>query len=386
MRMTTPWRGGVFHRMHGVRTRSVIWITMSRKIKIALDAMGLDHGPAETVRAAARVSRETTISVVLVGPEDTLKAELARHEHNPEQIEIRHASQVIHMAEKPRTALSRKKDASIAVAAQLVGAGEADALVSAGSTGALVMASALYIPRIPGVKRAALAAVYPTRERNFSNDRFSLILDVGATVRVRAQDLLFFAYMGHAYASRISKTPHPSIGLLNLGAEETKGDEVLREAHQLMKVDRKLNFIGNVEGNDIPSGIADVIVCEGFTGNVVLKMAEGLSEIFTNLGAWAFKQSLFWRIGLMFLAGGLKQLKTVTDYREYGGAPFLGFSRLVIKAHGRSRAGAIANAIKVAAKGVRDGVCEEIEAAVTEFNERTGGPQPEPEPPEQVAD
>lgn len=335
--------------------------------------MGLDYGPGESVKAAAEVSRETTIQVLLVGNPEALKAELDRVEHNPDQIEIRPALEVIGMAEKPREALGRKKDASIAVAARAVAAGDADALVSAGSTGALVMAAAKHIPRIPGVKRAALAAVYPTRERNFSNDRFALILDVGATVRCRSEDLLFFAYMGHAYASRISKTPRPSIGLLNLGEEPTKGDEILREAYQLMKQDSRLNFIGNVEGNDIPRGIADVIVCEGFVGNVVLKMAEGLSEIFTNLGSWAFKQSLMWRMGLVLLSGGLKQLKNVTDYREYGGAPFLGFSRLVIKAHGRSRAGAISNALKVAAKGVRDGVCEEIEEAVGSFERRSQG-------------
>ena len=346
---------------------------MRRQIRVALDAMGSDYGPAETVRAAALVSKSTSIDILLVGDPEELKAHLDRNDHDPAQIEIRPALEVIGMAEKPREALGRKKDASIAVAARAVANGDADALVSAGSTGALVMASAKHIPRIPGVKRAALAAVYPTRERSFSNDRFSLILDVGATVRCRSEDLLFFAYMGHAYASRISKAPHPSIGLLNLGEEENKGDEILRTAHQFMKADNLLNFIGNVEGTDIPKGIADVIVCEGFVGNVVLKMAEGMSEVFTNLGKWAFRESLMWRIGLMFLSGGLNQLKSVTDYREYGGAPFLGFSKLVIKAHGRSKAPALANAIKVAAKGARDGVCEEIEKAVGSFEHRSSG-------------
>ncbi len=346
-------------------------MSSGRTITVALDAMGGDHAPQAAVGAAAQISRETTIRILLVGQPDRIKSELDKHEHRSTNLEIVPAMEVVEAQEKPREALTAKTDASIAVACRTVGTGGADAIVSAGSTGALVLAAAKHIPLIQGVKRAALAAVYPTRERSFSNDRFALILDVGATVRCTAEQLLHFAYMGHAYASRISKVPSPAIGLLNMGEEETKGDEILTAAYRLMKEDPRLNFIGNVEGNDIVKGVADVIVCEGFVGNVALKMAEGLSEMATELGQFAFKRKLLWKLGLLFLASGLKQLKEVTDYREYGGAPFLGFEKIVIKAHGRSKARAIANAVKVAAKAARDGVPEEIRRSVDGFERRS---------------
>jgi glycerol-3-phosphate acyltransferase PlsX len=345
-------------------------VSDSDSVVIALDAMGGDSSPRDPVRAAAILSRETNIKIHLFGRPDVVQAELDKVDHDKRGIEIRPATQIIAMGENPRDAVTSKKDASIVVAAKAVAARECAALVSAGSTGALVVSAAAYIPRIPGVKKAALAAVHPTRERSFSNDRFALILDVGASLRCDAEDLLFYAYMGHAYASRISKVPQPSIGLLNVGSEEGKGDEILTKAHRLLREESRLNFIGNVEGTDIPNGIADVIVCEGFVGNVVLKMAEGVGEALNNLGAWAFKQKLSWRLGMALLSGGLTQLKAITDYREYGGAPFLGFKQLVIKAHGRSSPAAIANAVKVAAKAVRGKVPEHIEESVGSFERR----------------
>ena len=344
---------------------------VGRETTVALDAMGGDLAPAATCEAAALVSKETTIRLVLVGNPARIRAELDKHPHEASRITIVPAMDVIEMSDKPKEALLKKQDASITVAARLVGEGGADALVSAGSTGALVIAAAKQIPLIEGVKRAALAAVYPTRNRGFSNDHFALILDVGATVRCTPDQLLQFAYMGHAYASRIKRVPTPAIALLNMGEEETKGDEVLTAAYRLMKEDPRLNFIGNIEGNDLPKGIADVVVCEGFVGNVVLKMAEGMTEVMKNLGEYAFKQKFLWRIGLALLASGLKQLKTVTDYREYGGAPFLGFSKIVIKAHGKSGPRAIANAIKIAAKAARDGVPEEIRRSIDGFERRS---------------
>ncbi|MEM6732827.1 MAG: phosphate acyltransferase PlsX [Myxococcota bacterium] len=343
-----------------------------RPITIALDAMGGDFAPDAPIEAAARISRETTIQLVLTGDEQRIRAALQRFDYDGTRIEFAHASEVVEMHEKPKVALGKKPDASVAVGARLVGSGSADGLVSAGSTGALILSAAEHIPRVPGIKRAALAAVYPTHERGLSNDRFSLMLDVGATVRCGPEELLHFAYMGHAYASRISKVPYPSIGLLNVGDEETKGDAILTEAHRLLSQDPRLNFIGNVEGTDIPRGIADVIVCEGLLGNVALKMAEGMGEVFSSLGAWAYKRSLTWKAGFWLLSSGLRQLKNITDYREYGGAPLLGFRKIVIKAHGRSHARAIANSIKVAAKAVRDGVCEEIENAVVDFDQARG--------------
>jgi phosphate acyltransferase len=342
----------------------------SRTVRIVLDAMGGDHAPVEPVRAAAAISLTGSTEVALVGDSEALERELGQVDHQRKQIEIVPATGVIRQDEKPREAIERNPEASLCKAMQMVASGDGDAFVSAGSTGAIVLAAAKWVPKLQGVERAALAAVYPTKERPGNADRFALLLDVGATVRCRPQDLLFFAYMGHAYASRVSKVRAPSIGLLNMGTEETKGGEVLAAAHRLMKEDPLLNFVGNVEGNDIPMGRADVIVCEGLVGNVALKMAEGVSEVFKGLGKWAFKHSLLWRAGLILLSSGLKRLKDVTDYSEYGGAPLLGFSRLVLKAHGRSRARAIGNAMKVASRAVRDDVCAQIEQAVADHEMR----------------
>ncbi|MBL8948467.1 MAG: phosphate acyltransferase PlsX [Myxococcales bacterium] len=340
---------------------------MTAPIRILLDAMGGDRAPSEPVRAAAEISRTTAIHVVLCGEVAAIERELATVEHARERIEIMPAVGAIGMDEKPREAIAAKPDASLCVAMRALGEGKGDALVSAGSTGALVLASSQWVPRIEGIERAALAAVYPTQQRANNRDRFALLLDVGATVHCRPQDLLFFAYMGHAYASRISKVERPTIGLLNMGSEPTKGGETLVAAHALLRGEPRLNFIGNVEGNDIPLGKADVIVCEGLLGNVALKMAEGTGELFRNLGTWAFKQSLLWKLGLLLLSSGLRRLKDLTDYSEYGGAPLLGFTRPIIKAHGRSSAQAIGNAIKVAAKAARDGVCTDIAACARDF-------------------
>jgi glycerol-3-phosphate acyltransferase PlsX len=344
----------------------------TQSLRIAVDAMGGDEAPRELVRGAALVSTGTELHIALVGDPERLRAELDEVEHEPRRIDIVPAPHVVHQHEKPREALQAKPDASILVASRMLAAGEADALVSAGSTGALVLASAMVVPRIPGVQRCALAAVYPTQQRANNPDRFSLLLDVGATVRCRPADLLFFAYMGHAYASRISKVARPTVGLLNMGTEPTKGGDELCEAHRLMQADPLLEFVGNVEGNGIPRGAADVIVCEGLVGNVALKLVEGVNEVFKSLGKWAFKQSLLWRAGLVLLSGGLRRLKDVTDYSEYGGAPLLGFRSPIIKAHGRSRERAIANAIKVAAKAARDDVCGQIQQAVASFEARGG--------------
>lgn len=354
---------------------------MSSTITIALDAMGGDLAPRAPVEAAARISNETTLRVALVGRPEAIRAELDRVEHSASRIDIIPAKDVVGMSDKPREALAERPDASIAVACRSVTDGAAQAVVSAGSTGALVLAAAKHIPLLEGVRRAALAAVYPTRERNSSNDRFALLLDVGATVRCQPEHLLQFAYMGHAYASCISRVAAPSIGLLNLGSEETKGDEVLTTAHRYLKEAPGLHFVGNVEGNDLPKGVADVIVCEGFVGNVVLKMAEGMIETMKHLGDYAFKNRLVWKVGLLFLHSALRQLKTLTDYNEYGGAPFLGFSRIVIKAHGRSGPRAIANAVKVAAKAVRGGVPEQIQTSIQSFADRRGAAGPSDAPP-----
>ncbi|HZS35205.1 MAG TPA: phosphate acyltransferase PlsX [Polyangia bacterium] len=344
----------------------------SPTVTVAVDAMGGDFGAEEIVRGVAQLSLEAPhIQSLLVGDTRAIQAQLARARHDPERISVHHAEHVVRMDEKPAEALDEKPECSVAVAARLVAEGAADALVSAGNTGASVLACARHWKKIPGVRRAPLAAVYPTEiRRGEKDDPFSLILDVGATLDVSAEDLVSFALMGSAYAARISKNPRPRVALLSNGAEAGKGPPEIVEAHQLLTQSTELNFVGNVEGVDIPRGSADVIVCGGYVGNVVLKMLEGISETVMRLAGYAYKERLVWRLGLMLLSGGIHRLKEITDWEQYGGAPVLGFDHLFIKAHGRSRARAIHNAVKVAAKAQQAGLVREIEVALREFQER----------------
>ena len=343
-----------------------------RHVTIAVDAMGGDNAPVEIVHGVAQLSLDAPhVQSLLVGDEPTLAALLARMRHDPERISIHHAGSFIGMDEKPQDALEAKPDSSIIVAARLVASGQAEALVSAGNTGASVMACSRAWKRLPGVRRAALAAVYPTEmRRGEKDDPFSLILDVGATLDVSAEDLVGFALMGSAYASRVSRNERPRVALLSNGSEAGKGPPSIVEAHRLLADSPEINFVGNVEGVDIPRGTADVVVCSGFVGNVVLKMLEGVSETIVRLAGYAYKERLVWRAGLMMLSGGISRLKEVTDWEQYGGAPLLGLDRLFIKAHGRSKARAITNACKVAAKAVGSDVQGEIERAMQAFEKR----------------
>jgi glycerol-3-phosphate acyltransferase PlsX len=326
----------------------------TKLVTIAFDVMGSDHGPAEVVRGAAQLSLESPhIHTLLVGDRAVIDDALAETKHNGERISVQHASEYITMEEKPGEALARKPDASVAVAARLVAEGEADALVSAGNTGACVLSCARHFQLLPGVRRAALASVYPTRtRRGEKDDPFSLILDVGATVEATADDLVTFAVMGSAYARIISRNENPKVALLSNGTEPNKGPRQVVDAHARLTGLPGLQFIGNVEGVDIPKGTADVVVTDGFVGNVCLKMLEGVHETVVELAQYAYKESLRWRAGLAMLSGGIQRIKDVTDWEQYGGAPVLGFDRIFIKAHGRSKSRAIANAGKVAAKAV----------------------------------
>jgi glycerol-3-phosphate acyltransferase PlsX len=227
--------------------------------------------------------------------------------------------------------------------------------------------------KLKGIRRAALASVYPTGARHGpKGDPFALMLDVGATLTSSADDLVGFALMGSAYSSIISEIQHPRVALLSNGTEPNKGTEAIREAHQRLLAS-SLHFAGNVEGLDIPRGTADVIVCDGFLGNVVLKMLEGVSEVFADIAKEASSRSLQWRLGLSILGTGLRELRRRTDWKMYGGAPLLGFDQVIIKAHGRSEARAIRNAIKVAAKAVSGDLIGRIRASVSEM--QLGGRQ-----------
>jgi glycerol-3-phosphate acyltransferase PlsX len=341
-------------------------------LRIAVDVMGGDKAPDEVVRGAASASLAIgDAELILVGDTNRVSRILSETRHDAERVRVQHAPEVVLMHEKPAEALAAKPESSIMVATRLVARGEADALVSAGNTGAGVLACARHFRLIPGIRRAALAAVYPTEmRRGEKDDPFSLILDVGATLDVSAEDLVAFALMGAAYAARISKNPRPRVALLSNGTEAGKGPKEIVAAHQMLLEHTGVNFIGNIEGVDIPKGTADVVVCSGFVGNVVVKMLEGVSETVMELARYAYKEKLLWRAALGMLSGGLNRLKEITDWQEYGGAPLLGFDQLFIKAHGRSGAQAIENAVKVAAKACRSKLAADIAGKVAEFERR----------------
>jgi len=327
---------------------------------IAIDAMGGDFAPAEIVKGAAEVSIESDIACVLVGDEPRIRALLAERPHHRERLSVVHAGSAVAMDEEPKQAIRDKTDCSLVVGAELVAAGRADALVSAGNTGACVLACKNAFRTIPEVRKTALASVFPRKVRYPGQDPLGLLLDVGANIRCESRELVHFALMGAAYAKRISKVPSPRIGLLNMGSEPIKGGPVLVEAHEQLGRIAGLNFVGNIEGNDLATGKADVIVCEGLLGNVVLKLLEGVAEVVVDVASLAARESWRWRFGLALLSTGIRQLRDLTDYSNYGGSPILGFENLFIKAHGRSNAKAIGNAVKVAAKAVRDDVTGEI--------------------------
>src|SRR5262245_17128624 len=331
---------------------------------IAVDAMGGDLAPQEAVKGVALVSLATDIECLLVGDEQRIQAVLEGVSYNPEHIAILHTPDAIGMAEDPHEAVRTRRDASILVGVRAVAEGRADAFVSAGNTGACVLACAKHFRLLRGVRRAALASVFPRHTEFAGQDRLALLLDVGATVRCEAEELVQFALMGSAYARRISKVTSPRVGLLNMGSEPGKGGDVLVEAHRRLQALPSINFVGNVEGNDLVRGRADVIVCEGLLGNVTLKLVEGISEVFYDLANVAAERRLAWRLGLRLLWQGIERLRELTDYGQYGGSPILGFEHLFIKCHGRSTAHAMANAVKVAAKAVRDRDPAEVADAV----------------------
>ncbi len=333
-------------------------------MRIALDAMGGDHAPAVTVAGAIEAVIESHgLSVLLIGDETELINELKERDYPASLISIRHASQVVNMDEAPLTALRRKKDSSIKVAVELVKSGEADAMVSAGNSG-VVMATALFLlGKLRGVERPAIAAVMPTLKGLF------VLIDAGANVDCKASHLLQFAIMGEAYAKSIFNINAPKIGLLGIGEEDAKGNELTKETFKLLK-DSCINFIGNIEGKNIFIGDADVVVCDGFVGNIALKISEGLAEAIAKMLKREISERTSGRIGYLFLKDALRSFKKKTDYSEYGGAPLLGISKPCIISHGRSTAKAIKNAVKLAGEFYKKGVLDIIS---TEFNTKVLG-------------
>lgn len=335
--------------------------------RVVVDTMGGDLGLEAVIEGVARLTLEDNeIQLLLVGDADAISAALDELRHNPKKLQVLHSGPAVAMSEDPREAISQNPDCSINVAMMALARGDGEALVSAGHTGATIMAASAHLDRLPGVRRAALAAVHPTENRHGpKDDPFALILDVGATLTATTEDLVGFAVMGSAYASIISDNPSPSVALLSNGTEANKGTEPIKAAHKALSNHPTINFAGNVEGLDLPRGTVDVVVCEGFLGNVVLKMLEGVTEVVTDLAKDAYARKFLWRLGLTMLSQGLRQLRTMTDWKQYGGAPLLGFDKVIIKAHGRSNARAIRNAIKVAAKAVDRDLAGQIRRGLT---------------------
>lgn len=326
---------------------------------IAVDAMGGDYGPAPAVEGAIQAVQDFDLEVVLVGEESQLREHLRRYRCADPRITIRHAPQVVGMHEPPAQVARKKRDSSIWIATELVQSGQAQAVVSPGNTGASVVAAIFLLERIKGVERPAIATTLPTLTGT------AIMLDVGANVDCTASQLLQFGIMGHEYAKNLFDKPAPRVGLLSIGEEDTKGNEVTREALKLLK-NSGINFIGNVEGRDVYSGMADVIVCDGFTGNVALKISEGLADTIKKLLLKELAGSWMGRLSYPFVAGPLLALKRKTDYAEFGGAPLLGVNGVCIIAHGRSSAKAIKNAIRQAKQMVDGRVIEKIRRDIEE--------------------
>ncbi len=331
---------------------------------IAVDAMGGQHAPEAVVQGVADVSLHTGIECVLVGDAERIQHLLEGMAYDPEHIDIVHAGVVIGMDEEPGEALRRKRDASLPVAMQLVTRGRCAAAVTAGNPGAAILGALREFPLIPGVRKVALAGVYPRTVDHPGQDPLALALDVGATVRCEPLELVQFGVMGAAYARVISKADAPRVALLNMGHDPAQGGEVLAAAHRQLGALAGFNFVGNIEGNELTSGRADVVVCEGLLGNIVLRLLESVANMAVDLTTSAAQRNWRWRAGMAIMASGVDRLRALADYAPYGGAPILGVQQLVIKAHRRSTAQSIANAVKVAAKAVRDGATREVATAV----------------------
>ena len=322
---------------------------------IALDAMGGDHAPRAEVEGAIVAARELDVRIILVGVENVVQQELARHKTRGLSIEIVTATEVIAMTDSPSQAFRRKKDSSMHVAAKLVRDGKADAFVTTGNTGAAMTVARFVLGTLPSVDRPALAAPFPNMK-----EKFSVILDVGANVDSKPAQIEQFAVMGEIYYRAIWGVKKPRVALLSIGEEEMKGNELTREAANLLK-QTSLNFVGNVEGRDVFRGNVDVIVCDGFIGNVALKISEGLVEHIGAMLKKAIKSSVASQIGYALSKRAFDDFRKRTDYSETGGAPLLGVRGITIIGHGRSNTNAIKNAIRVASELCRARVNEKIE-------------------------
>ncbi len=313
---------------------------MAKYVNVAVDAMGGDNAPLEIVKGAVEAVNESThVKVYLAGQEAQINAELAKYTYNKDQVEVVPASEVIDMAEPPVMAIRRKKDSSMVKALNLVKDGSCDAFVSAGSTGATLVGGQVIVGRIKGVERPPLAPLIPTA------DGCALLIDCGANVDARPSHLVQFAKMGSVYMESVMGVKNPRVAIVNIGAEEEKGNALVKETFPLLKNCPDINFTGSIEARDIPAGMADVIVCEAFVGNVILKMYEGVGGILIKKVKEGMMTTLRSKIGALLVKSALKQTLKAFDLEQYGGAPMLGLNGLVVKTHGSSKAVEIKNSI-----------------------------------------
>ena len=340
-----------------------------RTYRVAVDGMGGDNGPKAVVEGVSRACEAGDLQILLAGDQEILEAELTHFPRVRKYIEIVHAPQSIPMDAKPKEIFDKYPHSSMIKAAEIVSTGQADALISAGNTGALILASAQKIPRIKTVHRTALAAVYPTSNQLNRTDIFSLILDVGANTTVDRDHMIHFALMGNAYAQKVTGIERPLVGLLNMGSENNKGGPKYVEVNRILESLPQINFYGNIEGSDLMKGVVDVVITEGFKGNIAVKTMEGMAEAAMGLGRMAFQKKLIWKIGMIMLSGGIRKVKKISDYQEYGGAPILGLEKLVLKCHGKSTPRAIDNAIKLAVKCSRDELVANMKEAINAFEQ-----------------
>ncbi len=332
---------------------------------IAVDAMGGDFGPSVCVPGAVDAARAGGFTVLLVGRGDTIAAELAKLDLSGIGVDIVHAEEVAEMDEKPSDILRRKKDASIQVACRLVKEGRADGIVSPGHSGATVACGMFIMGRIAGVERPALASIMPTEKSPM------VLLDVGANVDCKPHHLLQFGLMANAFARDMLDLAVPRVGLLSIGEEEGKGNSLVKETYELFKLVQNLNFVGNVEGRDIFTGDLDVIVCDGFVGNVALKLAEGLGSSIARILKRELLGSTLAKFGALLSKGAFRRFARFVDYAEYGGAPLLGLNGIAVVAHGRSNVKAVASATRMAATFVRKGTYERLVEAISLNEELT---------------
>ena len=328
-------------------------------MKIAVDAMGGDFAPAATVHGAIQAARiaKGQYEVILIGDEIQIKHELSKYSADRLPIKIYHASEVIGMDESPTHALREKKDSSIVVGSQLLKKEKVDAIVCAGNTGAFMASSLLTLGRLTGVNRPGLGSFIPTEEG------MCVLIDAGANSDCKPLNLLQFSVMGSVYVENIFDIKKPKIGLLNMGEEESKGNELARETHKLLK-NSKLNFIGNVEGRDIFKGTAEVVVCDGFVGNIVLKFAESIVGMVTQTLKKNIGQNISANLGVLLMKPAFRKLKKIMDYQEVGGIPLLGLNKVCIVCHGHSTPKAIRNAINEARKMLVQNVNQQLEQEI----------------------